>query len=75
MLEYLNWRNAPPEERGRPDLSMDGLVPEETQRRWAEKVAAARFLEPELARRQQAALDAQRRAGAERAAASGRVTA
>ena len=38
---------------------MDGCVPEETQRRWAEKVAQAKFLEPELARRQQQALEAQ----------------
>lgn len=45
---------------------MDGCVPEETQRRWAEKVAQVKFLEPELARRQQLALEAAQNVARER---------
>lgn len=63
-LEHLEWRNR----GGGPDLSMDGLVPAETQKRWAAKVAGAHHRMPDLQRKLQDAQDRAARAARDVAA-------
>lgn len=55
-MEWQSMKHRSPDEPA-ADLSMDGLVPEETQRRWADKVAASKFMVAEANARAAAALE------------------